>query len=157
MEVRVPKLYVDMDGVLADFDKHYEDVFGTRPNKVHDNVDWKAVRRVKDFYADIPPMWDMKVLWGYLERYKPTVLTGIPSSLMEEATRNKRAWIKRNLGPHVPVICCMSRNKAEYAEKGDILIDDWDKYKTLWEARGGRWITHTNAFNTIERLQELGL
>jgi hypothetical protein len=38
-------LFVDMDGVLADFDAHHEAVFGVRPSKVTDNVHWAAVRR----------------------------------------------------------------------------------------------------------------
>jgi len=33
-------IFVDMDGVLADFDAHHEAVFGTRPNKTSDAVDW---------------------------------------------------------------------------------------------------------------------
>ena len=38
------QVFVDMDGVLADFDAHYETHFGTRPCKKSDNVDWDAVR-----------------------------------------------------------------------------------------------------------------
>lgn len=154
--IKVPKLYVDMDGVLADFDSHYAATFGVRPDKVADNVDWKAVRGVKNFYRDIPPTWDMWVLWEYIERYRPTVLTGIPKSVAEAAD-NKRSWVAKNLGPEVPVITCLSREKSAHAERGDILIDDWDKYRALWEKAGGKWITHENAFNTIEALQALGL
>jgi hypothetical protein len=34
------QLFVDMDGVLADFDAHYEAVFGVRASKELDNIDW---------------------------------------------------------------------------------------------------------------------
>jgi Resolvase, N terminal domain len=60
-----------MDGVLADFDGHYEAHFGTRPCKKSDNVDWKAVRAVKDFNLNIPPMADLEALWARIERHNP--------------------------------------------------------------------------------------
>ena len=51
-------LFVDMDGVLADFAQHHQAVFGWRPER-EDNVDWTAVREVEDFYLNIPPMADL--------------------------------------------------------------------------------------------------
>src|SRR5215510_7594879 len=44
------RLFVDMDGVLADFDRHHEAVFGIRACKIADNVDWERVRAVRNFY-----------------------------------------------------------------------------------------------------------
>ena len=150
------KLFVDMDGVLADFDSHHEAVFGIRSGVLIDNVDWEAVREQRGFYADIPPMPDMRELWGYIERFNPTVLTGVPE-VVEEAAKNKRVWVRRHLGEHVPVICCRSSDKCMHAEPGDVLIDDWDKYRNLWEARGGRWVTHISAASTIAALRAMGV
>ena len=81
------QIFVDMDGVLADFDAHHEAVFGVRPDKVADNVDWSAVRAVKDFYLNIPPMADLPALWTVLGKHKPIILTGVPRSV-EEASAN---------------------------------------------------------------------
>lgn len=150
------QLYVHMDGVLADFDRHHETVFGTRADKAADNVDWAAVRAVGDFYLNIPPMADMSMLWARIERYKPIVLTGVPRSV-EEAPENKRAWVRRHLGSHVEVRCCRSREKCQHAQPGDILIDDWEKYRHLWVAKGGVWITHLGAAQTAHALDALGL
>lgn len=150
------KLYVDMDGVLADFDKHHEDTFGVRPCKKSDNVDWKRVRQTPNFYYNIPPMEDMLQLWEYIERYAPTVLTGVPYSV-EEAEQNKQGWVAKNLGKHVPVICCPSKDKSKHCQQGDILIDDWEKYRHLWVNKGGVWITHTSAESTIRELIDYGL
>ena len=38
------QIFVDMDGVLADFDTGHEIVFGIRSDKLADNVDWPAVQ-----------------------------------------------------------------------------------------------------------------
>jgi hypothetical protein len=157
------QIYVDMDGVLADFDQHYEDVFGIRANKLTDNVDWKAVGEIKDFYANIPPMEDMQELWNYVYfvsqaffNKKPIVLTGVPYSVVE-AEANKRAWVEKNLGSDIEVIGCKSKDKCLYAKLGDVLIDDWTKYQHLWVEKGGVWITHTSAKNTIRQLREMSL
>ncbi len=150
------QIYVDMDGVLADFGAHHEAVFGFRSDKLLDNVDWEKVRTVKDFYLNIPPMADMPELWDFIGRHRPIVLTGVPSSVAE-APDNKRAWIAKHLGPNVPVVCCASKEKCLHAKPGDILIDDWEKYRAKWINAGGRWITHTSADNTIIQLLDFGI
>jgi hypothetical protein len=153
MEVQ---LFVDMDGVLADFDAHHEAVLGVRSDKRLDNVDWDRVRAVKDFYLNIPPMPDMTLLWERIERHRPIVLTGVPKDV-EEAPGNKRAWVARHLGNHVEVRCCLSKEKCLQAAPGDVLIDDWEKYKSLWVGAGGVWITHRNTEETADELALLGL
>lgn len=150
------QLFVDMDGVLADFDAHHEAVFGVRSCKLADNVDWKKVRTAANFYLNIPPMPDMAALWSHVERHNPIVLTGVPHSV-EEASDNKRAWARKHLGAGVEVRCCRSSEKCLHAAPGDILIDDWEKYRHLWTAKGGRWITHSSAAETIRDLQSLGV
>ena len=148
------QLFVDMDGVLADFDTGYEQVFGFRPSKADDNVDWDAVRAVEGFYENLPPMSDLAELWYYVKPLSPIILTGVPSDV-PEAADNKRAWVIKNLGPDVEVRCCRSREKSLHAAPGDILIDDWEKYKDLWLAVGGRWITHISASQSIRELAVL--
>lgn len=123
-------LFVDMDGVLADFDRGYELAFGVRPSIAADNVDWSKVRSYKDYYLNLPPMPDMVQLWEYVGKYRPIILTGIPLSV-KEASENKRSWVRKNLGSHVEVRTCLSKEKCLHAKAGDILIDDWEKYRHL--------------------------
>src|SRR4051812_19537227 len=121
------QLFVDMDGVLADFDAGYEASFDVKPCKQADNVDWQAVRALTGFYENLPPMADLPELWSHIERHRPIVLTGVPSSV-EEAPDNKRAWVRKHLGDSVEVRCCRSSEKCLHAGQGDVLIDDWEKY-----------------------------
>ncbi len=148
------QIFVDMDGVLADFDTHYEAVFGYRASKLADNVDWKAVRAVDGFYLAMPPMLDMQDLWACVAPFKPVILTGIPSSV-SEAAENKREWARKNIGPDVDVICCRSSEKFLYARRDDVLIDDWEKYRHLWIGAGGQWITHVSAAESIAALDAI--
>jgi hypothetical protein len=149
------KLFVDMDGVLADFERGYWEAFGVDVSKQTDNVDWTKVRNHKDFYLNLPPMPDISVLWSCIYQLNPIILTGVPHSV-EEACANKTGWVRRCLGD-IEVRCCRSSEKYLHAEAGDILIDDWEKYRHKWEEVGGIWITHTSALETVNQLDLLGV
>jgi hypothetical protein len=149
-----PRLFLDMDGVLADFDTGYEARFGMRPDKAKDDVDWKKVEAAQDFYATLPPMADLPILWDYARRFEPTVLTGIPR--IPGVYEQKRVWVQQYLGADVEVIGCRSADKADHCAPGDVLVDDWEKYRHKWVAAGGVWITHVSAVDTIKRLGMMG-
>lgn len=145
------QLFVDMDGVLADFDRGYGERFEERASKLTDNVDWEAVRSTPGFFRDLPPMADLGELWAGVERFKPIILTGVPSSV-PEAVENKRAWVAKHLGPDIHVIGCRSSDKCLHGKPGDVLIDDWTKYQRKWVSMGGHWITHTSAAESLDQL-----
>jgi hypothetical protein len=148
------RLFIDLDGVLADFDTGYEQCFGTRPSITTDSVDWRLVRDRPHFYRDLPPMPDFQELWEGVQHLRPTILTGVPHSIAE-AKANKREWVDLHLGTHVPMIGCRSVDKSLHMKApGDVLIDDWTKYRHLWIERGGHWITHTSADESLRLLQE---
>lgn len=155
------QLFIDLDGVVCDFDEGYFQAFGERPSistrgmTGGDTVNWELARKYKDFYLTLPPMPDFRELWAFVEPYDPIILTGVPYSVIE-ATENKKAWVRRNIGWHVEVRCCLSKEKALHCQSGDVLVDDWEKYKDLWLAAGGTWITHINATSTIRNLKEIG-
>ena len=148
-------LFVDMDGVLADFDTGYRQRFGIAACKENDNVDWGLVRRTAGFYRDLPPMTDFDEFWAGVAPFSPIILTGVPHSVAE-AVENKRAWVDKHIGKDQPMIGCASKDKSLHIKApGDILIDDWNKYRHVWIGRGGRWITHTSAKTSLTELAAL--
>lgn len=158
-------LFIDLDGVLADFDVHYRDKVGALPpswSQGHDHaaagtdVDWQRLAEI-DFYRDVPKMLDADDLWTYVRHYEPTIITGLPTTGRDKAENSKRYWVMEHYGPLVHVVTCLSREKCKYMTPGDVLVDDWEKYKHLWIQKGGIWITHTSAASTIEKLREIGL
>ena len=52
------------------------------------------------------------------------------------------------------MIVCMSRDKRNYCQPGDVLIDDRPHFQAKWEGAGGVWITHTSAAESITKLTE---
>lgn len=151
-----PQLYIDLDGVLADFETFYEQQFGIKPSR-QDNSQkfWEKIRQHKRFYAELPIMPGADFLWeeAQLLHPNPIILTGLPSSIpgVEE---HKREWVKRFISETAQVICCMSKDKSRYCKPGDILIDDWDKYKHLWEQAGGIFILHRSVLESLNLAED---
>ena len=153
------KLFVDLDGVLVDFEKGVLHVTG-RPVEEQTSKDmWRALARHGSFYADLDWMIDGKDLWAFAKSYDPTILTGLPWGGWAES--QKRTWCARELGEDIPVITCMSREKAAKAreassdEETPILVDDRIGIKESWEAMGGVFIHHKDAQSSVEALTAL--
>lgn len=148
-------LFLDLDGVLANFDLGCEQLLGISPSKVKDHVDWGRINGTPAFYTRLPLMPDARLLWEFCKPYSPTILTGIPKSV-STAEVDKRTWVARYLGPDVPVLCCPSADKFQFSGPGRVLVDDWERYRDRWLGAGGIWVTHTDARSTIVTLKVLG-
>jgi hypothetical protein len=137
------RLFVDLDGVLADFDRHYADTFGvTLDRSGPDPTDlWTNLATTPTWYADLPVLPGALAMFDALRPYAPTLLSGVPTSL-PSAPADKRRWVDRHLGADVPLITCKSAHKRKYGNPGDVLVDDWGKYRHLWEKMGGTFILH---------------
>ncbi|CAM9710287.1 unnamed protein product, partial [Hapterophycus canaliculatus] len=103
-------------------------------------------------------MEDGRELWNGVSGLRPTILTGLPMGNWAEpqkAGRPHRKWCKRELGEHVPVITCMSRDKHIYCRAGNVLIDDRASLAEAWERAGGVFIHHTSASSSLAKLKTL--
>ena len=60
------------------------------------------------------------------------------------------------LGPDVPVITCLAREKPRYAAPGHVLVDDRETAREGWERNGGIFIHHRDAAHSIAALKALG-
>lgn len=155
------KLFVDLDGVLADFDRGVQDLTGQSPEQLHPKRMWPKIARADGFYEHLHWMEDGKVLWDAVRSKDPTILTGLPMGSWAEP--QKRAWCARELGPDVPVITCMSRHKAARAAEQTpeqstmVLVDDREKLRESWEAAGGLFVLHTDAASSIAALAAAGV
>ncbi|MCD6342475.1 MAG: hypothetical protein J7L76_01685 [Spirochaetaceae bacterium] len=158
------QLFVDLDGVLVDFETGVRRATGKEPSELHSRSMWPAIAGTKDFYDRLGWMPDGRDLWQVAKDFQPVILTGLPMGKWAEP--QKRSWCERELGPDIPVITGMSRRKAELAltwleenrmpDKTPILIDDRLKIKEPWEAAGGIFILHLSAAGSIEELKGLG-
>ena len=152
-------LFLDLDGVLVDFDAGVKRVCGRSPNDLEARQLWPRLAKTVDFYANLGWMHDGKVLWNFAKGHEPIILTGIPMGTWAEP--QKRSWCRRELGAEVEVITCMSRQKADRArersaERLPVLVDDRIKLKEAWDSMGGIFIHHQNSEESIAELKKLG-
>ena len=151
-------IYCDMDSVLVDFDRGYQELTGMTTQQADANgvsAFWDPISQAgAKFWITLNWMSDGKQLWDYIKKYNPILLSA--PSREESSKLGKRVWVKREL-PGTKLILRCAPQKQEYASPTSILIDDRQKNIDQWEAAGGIGILHTSAANTIEQLKQLGL
>ncbi|HEY9217179.1 MAG TPA: hypothetical protein VIO94_03960 [Phenylobacterium sp.] len=152
------QLYLDCDGVLADFDRGAVDLLGMTPERYEKRhglgAFWKQLATAPNFFGDLPLMPDAMELYAAVKQLDPIILTGLPRGKWAEP--QKRAWAERHF-PGVSVITTTAALKREHCHPGDVLVDDKDKYARLWEEAGGIFVHHSSAAKSIEALKALGM
>ena len=151
------KLFLDADGVLADFDAGARDLLGgMTPRQFEARYSkrefWRRLANHPDFYATLPLMADARLLFDAVEHLKPTILTGLP--LGNWAAPQKVRWAAEHF-PGTPIITCMARDKYRYMAKGDVLVDDREDHRSKWEDAGGIFVTHENAERSLAALRKI--
>ena len=157
------KIYLDLDGVLVDFDKGVEDI-GFSPAEIDTNPQMKArfwhnIGKMHHhgfpFWGEMTPMPDADVLWDYVKYHDVEILSA--TGHVGNAEAEKREWVKRHLGDVVVNLVRKSADKSRFAAPNHILVDDRSKSIQPWVAAGGIGILHTSAANTIRQLERLGI
>lgn len=144
-----PEIYVDMDGVIADF-------FG--PIEQHHGVDnWRDARRQRKggggkidkiarqpgYFLNLKPLPNAGRLITGIMRLAGSysILSSPLLSAVEQSSREKTEWLQRHIKRNTPRSVLFDHEKFKYAKQADgtpnILIDDYDTNIHLWEANGG--------------------
>jgi hypothetical protein len=147
------QLYLDCDGVLADFNKGAAAVLGMHPKAFERRFGpgrfWAKLTKAPDFYFSLPLLPDAMELFHAVRHLDPIILTGLPQG--NWAADQKVRWAARHF-PGTRIITTMARDKRNHAKEGDILVDDQLKHAHLWEEAGGIFIHHKDAASTIDAL-----
>lgn len=153
-----------MDGVLTDFEKKYEELFGVRPVEVK--------HRTTHFWKN----WETFVKEGsfvHLEKHKGADellkfvnSLGVPVEILsssggqqfhEYVTTQKIAWLCNNGIPFKANIVPGGSKKALFAAPWNVLVDDTDRVVENYRKAGGTAILHYDVSVTIRELSRLYL
>ena len=149
-------LFLDCDGVLADFDTGATALLGMPAKDFQDaqgkSEFWRRLARAPDFYGSLPLMPDARLLVEAVAHLNPTILTGLP--IGNWAAPQKVRWTAEHF-PGVPIITTMARDKFRHMTGADILVDDRADHRAAWEDAGGTFITHENAERSIAALRQI--
>lgn len=169
-----PHLYLDMDGVQADF-------FGAWAKKL--GVDhWKAIddkekeinllahsnpEEVYNFFRNLKPLRGGTALvkWLKSNNIPFTVLSAqLRGPYGDASIQAKKDWLDE-YNPGTSADAIFTQNKHKYAKTNgvaNVLVDDYGKYLNAWSAAGGIAIKHEDEYEdpnsvekTIAQLQKL--
>jgi 5' nucleotidase, deoxy (Pyrimidine), cytosolic type C protein (NT5C) len=151
------QIYLDCDGVLADFESSAQAILGM-PSDAFDDLRrggqyWKRLAAAVGFFEHLDLLPDAGQLYAAVKAKAPIILTGMPHGRWAEP--QKRAWAARHF-PGVPVITTTAALKREHCHPGDVLVDDRDQHRAAWEAAGGVFIHHRSARDSIAALKVAG-
>jgi len=149
------KIYLDMDGVIADFDKKYKELYNIAPKeadtyKTFDKFFTTFIAERQFAKLDLMP--DALLLIKYLKSLSvPTEILSSTSSEKRDAEirEQKVEWLhKHNLTFPINLVPG-KRLKRNFSNPNSILIDDTPQNIDQWRAEGGVGILHTDAMTTI--------
>ena len=168
--MEVKKIYLDMDGVLADFDRGVRDMCGMDPQPQNgkryakqDDLMWEKIRETDHFYGRLHMMRGAKEmfcnLWSNFGD-KCEILTGIPKPHRGVVTagEDKIRWVQRELNPEIKVNIVYREEKLLFCTGPEtVLIDDREKTVRAWKEKGGTGILYSDPAETIRTLQDKGV
>ncbi len=163
----IKKIYIDMDGVLADFDRGIREFCGMKatpndePDPEKDKLMWAKASKIPHFYDRLQMMSGAKEMFDRIyERYgsRCEILTGIPKPHrgMIGSGEDKTSWVRRLLSRDIVVNIVYKEQKPEFCTGKDcILIDDLQKNIDGWEENGGTGILFVSAEDALKKLEML--
>ena len=168
--MNIKKIYFDMDGVLADFDRGIKELCNMKPLPQsedqpvgYDDELWSRVRESGHFYDKLEMIPGAKELFDYVYSKngdKCEILTGIPKPRrgITTAGDDKIKWVRRLLSENIKVNIVWREDKPNFCTGKDcILIDDYELNIREWENCGGTGLLFTDAFNVLKMIKELEL
>jgi 5'(3')-deoxyribonucleotidase len=149
------KIFVDLDGVMADFDSKARELVG--PSYVKSSKDvWKVLDKHPDFFRTLNLMPDAMEMWKFLTAnfVDIEILTAVPQNgNMPQAAADKKAWVNEKFGAY-KVNTCKAVEKQTYCTYPHmVLIDDNVKSIAQWGSQCGIGIFHVSAEETVSCLK----
>lgn len=151
-------LYLDMDGVICNFDKFWEDKYGVSPKKDRNGSDhWLEMVREHRAFANLEFMPDAAELLAWVKGLgcHVEILTSASKAPTHfEVRAQKIEWLKKHNITYKPNFVWRPLEKSEYAGPKRILIDDTPACVEPFTRAGGVGILHKSGElqSTIDRV-----
>lgn len=146
------KLFLDLDGVFADFDSGVKKLTGCHPHEISKRKLWGAVNSNKDFFISLEKTDTADELWEFCKDLEPTFLTGAPMG--DDFKSQKVDWVNKTFGSQYKTIVLPKRDKRLYSGPRNILIDDSIENIEQWSEYGYGILYTGNVKETINKVNQ---
>ena len=149
-------LYLDMDGVLCNFDKAYRSL----RTYAADGKRFRAAVMDYHIFEDLEFMPDAQELLNYvsaLDGINIEILTSLGTFDVLQGNAAKYQKMKWLDSKNIPYKANFSRSKEEkskFAHDRSILVDDSPGCIDPFNAKGGHGILHTKSSDTIQQIHD---
>jgi hypothetical protein len=140
-------LYLDHDGVMADFDGGFPAMFGFDHRAAGDDVMWKTIHDYGSFFRDLPVCEGALEFYESVRPHVTAILTACPKDDFENIAKQKIGWVREHIGDVQIILTPGGKSKPLYMRNpGDVLVDDFPANTERWGKAGGIGILHTGDF-----------
>ena len=156
---KVTGIYLDMDGVIADFVKRYKELYNMEPKEAEKN---KKFDHFFNEFIETNQFATLDLMPGAMDGItflrKLNVPTQILSSTANEARYNaiskqKMIWLQTHGITFNPLFVPGKKHKYKYATPTSIIIDDTESVINDWKKAGGIGILHKDWPTTLAILR----
>lgn len=156
-------LYLDMDGVVADFDEYAARTLGVPPSSgIYPDEVWYKLASNARLYRDLNKTSYADQLVSECEDFALTkgydlyFLTAVPKGNdVKWSFYDKVVWAQQCFPKIAVMFGPYSKDKWRHCNVGDILIDDRQSNIDEWRAAGGIAIHHVSLNSTLYELSRL--
>lgn len=160
--IKIKTVYVDMDGVLADFKGYFQTLFGKNADETSDPELWKLIENYgkAKFFEELPWLSGSKEMWDFIVnnfmRVKILSALGKSDKIDNQTSQGKHAWLSHHL-PKLRdqdiILVENKHKKRHYSKSGEIIIDDTPVVIQEWMYKGGTGILFKSPRQVIEELK----
>jgi hypothetical protein len=155
----IDTIYIDMDGVIADFSKRYKEKFHVTPEETRDNKEFNSYfdKFISDGeFSTLDLMPDATELLNFVSELDT------PKEILSSTARpqnhgmiapQKQMWLNKHNIHYKANFVPGKSLKYKYATSNSIIIDDTQSVIDDWNKAGGIGILHTDAISTIAILK----
>lgn len=156
---KIDKIYLDLDGVVCDFNKRFKEIYGVGPDEPNAKKNFSNffTNFIKDqHFATLDLLPGALTLVEYLKNLPiPTEIlssTGRPEGYLE-VSRQKGVWLDTHNIPFKQNFVPGKELKKNFATPSSLIIDDTLSVIDDWKQAGGIAIHHKNVRDTMVHLK----